>query len=126
MMESPTHRESDKGPRRDLGIALSGGGHRATLFTLGALLYLVDSGANQRVSAVASVSGGSITNGYVAQECDFGTVKVPEFDAIARHLVEMIVRGGLLSFRHGIGLLFAAVLLGLSGATMLAWFFAYP
>src|ERR1700730_13839552 len=43
-------------------IALSGGGYRASLFGMGALMYLVDVGANSRVEDIASVSGGSITN----------------------------------------------------------------
>ena len=51
---------------RGLGLSLSGGGHRATVFSLGALLYLVDSGCNRRVQTIASVSGGSITNAFLA------------------------------------------------------------
>lgn len=50
-----------------LGLALSGGGHRATLFTLGALLYLHDSGRNRDVTIITSVSGGSLTNAFLSQ-----------------------------------------------------------
>jgi hypothetical protein len=50
-----------------LSVALSGGGHRASLFGLGVLLYLADVGRNNDVTSIASVSGGSITNGYLAQ-----------------------------------------------------------
>lgn len=46
----------------EIAIALSGGGHRASLFSLGVLLALVDLRLNRQVSYVASVSGGSITN----------------------------------------------------------------
>jgi predicted acylesterase/phospholipase RssA len=53
-------------PPKKLGLALSGGGHRATVFSLGALLYLVDSGCNRNVQAISSVSGGSITNAFLA------------------------------------------------------------
>src|SRR5689334_16148620 len=49
-----------------IGLALSGGGHRATAYALGVLLYLVDSGLNTRVRTIASVSGGSILNAFVA------------------------------------------------------------
>jgi predicted acylesterase/phospholipase RssA len=49
-----------------IGIALSGGGHRATAFCLGSLMYLVDSRQNKYVQTIASVSGGSITNAYIA------------------------------------------------------------
>lgn len=52
---------------KSTSLALSGGGHRASLFTLGALLYLVDSGRNTDVTSIASVSGGSLTNGVIAQ-----------------------------------------------------------
>ena len=51
---------------KKIGIALSGGGHRASIFSLGALLYLVDSGRNVDVKTISSVSGGSITNAFLA------------------------------------------------------------
>ncbi len=56
------------------GIALSGGGQRATLFTLGVLLHVAGAGKSRDVSSVASVSGGSLTNGYVAQSVDYASV----------------------------------------------------
>ncbi|WP_280393695.1 patatin-like phospholipase family protein [Nocardia brasiliensis] len=49
-----------------IGVALSGGGYRAAAFAAGVLLYLLDSGHGDRVVAVSSVSGGSITNAYFA------------------------------------------------------------
>jgi len=54
-----------------LAVSLSGGGHRATLFTLGALMYLVDAGLNTQVTSIASVSGGSLTNAFAGQNLDF-------------------------------------------------------
>lgn len=51
---------------KKLGLCLSGGGHRATAFSLGALMYVVESGRNKDVSAISSVSGGSITNAFIA------------------------------------------------------------
>lgn len=80
---------------RDIAIALSGGGHRATVFALGVLLYLVDTGLNKRVAYISSVSGGSITNAFVAQRCDFRNVGVEEFDKIASDLLQRIVSHGL-------------------------------
>jgi len=53
-----------------IGVALSGGGHRAALFALAVLTYLVDAGKARDVVSIASVSGGSLTNGYVAQSLD--------------------------------------------------------
>src|SRR6516165_6205549 len=43
-----------------LGLALSGGGFRATLYHLGVVRYLRDAGHLQNVTDIASVSGGSI------------------------------------------------------------------
>lgn len=43
-----------------LGLALSGGGFRATLYHLGVIRFLRDAGKLQQVSDIASVSGGSI------------------------------------------------------------------
>ena len=57
-----------------VAVAISGGGHRAALFGLGALLYLADCGKSREVESIASVSGGSLANGYVAQSADFRTV----------------------------------------------------
>ena len=51
---------------RSLGVAISGGGHRATIFSLGSLLYLCDTGLNKSVKSVSSVSGGSITNAILS------------------------------------------------------------
>jgi NTE family protein len=54
--------------RRKEGIALclSGGGFRASLFHLGALRRLHELGILQRVSAISSVSGGSIFSAFLA------------------------------------------------------------
>ena len=54
-----------EGDRR-LGVALSGGGHRAACWSAGAVLGLVDAGVGDRIVSISSVSGGSITNGMLA------------------------------------------------------------
>jgi hypothetical protein len=59
---------------RGVGVALSGGGHRASLFGLGVFLYLGDAGKLPEVTSVASVSGGSLTNGFIAQAVDLTQV----------------------------------------------------
>jgi hypothetical protein len=56
-------------PFPHVAVALSGGGHRASLFGLGVLLALVDLGLNRLVTQVVSVSGGSITNGRCQSSC---------------------------------------------------------
>jgi predicted acylesterase/phospholipase RssA len=65
---SDTH--GSEGPAPRIAVALSGGGHRACLFGLGALLYLADAGRTRSLASIASVSGGSLANGAVAQEID--------------------------------------------------------
>src|SRR5690348_14697371 len=61
-----------------VGVALSGGGHRASVWAAGLLLYLADAGRNGDVGVIASVSGGSITNGVVAQEMDYRQARADE------------------------------------------------
>jgi NTE family protein len=49
-----------------IGIALSGGGFRAMLFHAGALARMNELGLLSRARRISSVSGGSITSGYLA------------------------------------------------------------
>jgi NTE family protein len=49
-----------------VGLTLSGGGFRATLFHLGAIRRLNELGILPRLTTVSSVSGGSILNGFLA------------------------------------------------------------
>lgn len=79
-----------------IGVALSGGGHRATLFDLGALLFLADAGKSRDVTAISSVSGGSLTNGYVAQSGDYSAMSGEEFRAAVAGLAGRIARQGTL------------------------------
>lgn len=78
-------------------IALSGGGHRATLATLGALMAIVDRGLGSKIIQVASVSGGSITNAFVAQRCRLEDVEPGGVDGIASELTSIIIRKGVLT-----------------------------
>lgn len=80
-----------------IGVALSGGGHRAAVWGAGALLGLVDAGVNDRVVSVASVSGGSIANGLASAR---GT-----FECADRATVEGWWRPGLHQWSHS-GLFF--------------------
>jgi len=82
---------------KSLAVSMSGGGHRATLFVLGALMYLVDVKANAFVTSIASVSGGSITNGLVGQNLDFRQTNGDEFRSrVASPLATQIARHGTL------------------------------
>ena len=66
---------------KKIAIALSGGGHRASLFGLGVLLYLADAGINRDVVSVSSVSGGSLTNAWLAQKGDYSSLAPEELES---------------------------------------------
>jgi predicted acylesterase/phospholipase RssA len=53
-----------------LALALSGGGFRATLFHLGVVTYLAESGLLHRVKRIAAVSGGSILAAHLVLHWD--------------------------------------------------------
>jgi len=75
--------QADLPRSKRVALALSGGGFRATLFHLGVLLYLRDSGGLAKVTHISSVSGGSITaafvlanwNSFLDAEAHFGIVR---------------------------------------------------
>lgn len=50
---------------RKIGLALSGGGMRATLFHLGVFRWLAEQGAMEQVKCVSTVSGGSLCVGLI-------------------------------------------------------------
>ncbi|MFK7776756.1 MAG: patatin-like phospholipase family protein [Gimesia sp.] len=53
-----------------VGLALSGGGFRATLYHLGVIRYLRDAGTLQNISQITSVSGGSILAAHLLLNWD--------------------------------------------------------
>jgi Ca2+/Na+ antiporter len=81
---------------RDVGVALSGGGHRATVFGLGALLAIADAGLCDRTISISSVSGGSIANGAVMVGPDFGLAPMSEIEAHIGRTVRSIAERGIL------------------------------
>lgn len=97
----------------ELGVALSGGGHRASLFGLGALMYLADVGKNRDVCCVSSVSGGSLTNAYVAQSANFRAMTGPQFESLVRPFVCRVAHRGTLWGWCGTWLYLAAVVVSL-------------
>jgi hypothetical protein len=106
-------------------IAISGGGHRASLFGLGALMYLADSGLNADVTSIASVSGGSLTNGYVGAHLDYPTVTGAQFSEKVTPLVKRCAVQGTVEWApEAVGLL-VGIGLGLLLAVA-AWFLPVP
>lgn len=104
----------------DIAVALSGGGVRAALFSLGGLLYLVDSGYNEQVVEVSSVSGGSITNAFVGHRSDFREARSTDFDAVAKELTRSLTERGLLSTAR----IAATVLASVSIVVATVWWLA--
>lgn len=84
---------------REIGLALSGGGYRASLFHLGALRRLNELGLLEMVGRISSVSGGSILSGFIADRMLQEGKTTPQFSdweaAIARdfrHFVSKDIR----------------------------------
>lgn len=70
---------------KTVGLALSGGGFRATLFGLGSLTRLNEAGLLGRLDLVTSVSGGAILAGILAQrwrELEFVDGRATNFDTL--------------------------------------------
>src|SRR4051812_11663328 len=55
-----------EGVEDKIGLALSGGGFRATLFHIGSLRRIVEAGLLTRIDRISSISGGSIIAGRLA------------------------------------------------------------
>jgi hypothetical protein len=90
--QSADARQGDPSPERgQIGVALSGGGHRSAAFALGALLYLTDAGVSRHVATVSSVSGGSLLNASIAlAERPFNRLSAQEFDKQAAAIASCI------------------------------------
>ena len=73
-----------------LGLALSGGGFRATLYHLGVVRFLRDAGALQNVSDIASVSGGSILAAHLVLNWDRYNGDDANFAAAASEIVKFV------------------------------------
>ena len=73
-----------------IGLALSGGGFRATLYHLGLVRFLFDAGILPNVSHITSVSGGSIIAAHLCLNWDRYTRSAADFDAAAAELLAFI------------------------------------
>jgi predicted acylesterase/phospholipase RssA len=73
-----------------IGLALSGGGFRATLFHLGLVRFLRDADILPRVTHITSVSGGSIMAAHLALNWDRYNGSTEEFDQASSQLLDFI------------------------------------
>ena len=76
--------------RKKIGLALSGGGFRATLYHLGLVRFLFDAGILPSVSHITSVSGGSIFAAHLCLNWNRYTASAAEFDAAAAELLAFV------------------------------------
>jgi predicted acylesterase/phospholipase RssA len=75
---------------KKIGLALSGGGFRASLYHLGLVRFLRDAGILPQVTHITSVSGGSIMAAHLALHWGRYTGSANEFDAAAAELLSFI------------------------------------
>lgn len=75
---------------RRLGLALSGGGFRATIFHLGLVRFLRDAGILPDVTHITSVSGGSIIAAHLALNWDRYCGSPEQFEAVAKELLDYL------------------------------------
>src|SRR3954469_6704481 len=103
---------------KKIGLALSGGGFRATLYHIGLVRFLRDAGLLRQVTHITSVSGGSIFAAHLVLNWDRYTGSAEEFDQAAAQLLaftQMDVRNRIVRrFPLGLALRWPRWLLGLS------------
>ena len=73
-----------------LGLALSGGGLRATLFHLGVVRFLRDAGLLSEVKHIVSVSGGSILGAHLALNWERYNGSEADFEAAASKIITFV------------------------------------
>lgn len=80
-----TNEKANENPK--LGLALSGGGFRATLFHLGVIRYIRAKGLLENITCIASVSGGSILAAHLWANWDKYVGDTKDFDNAASQLI---------------------------------------
>src|SRR5262245_38678496 len=73
-----------------IGLALSGGGFRATLYHLGLVRFLRDAGILPNVTHITAVSGGSIFAAHLGLNWARYNGSASEFDAAAAELLALV------------------------------------
>ncbi len=75
---------------KKIGLALSGGGFRASLYHLGLVRFLRDANILPNVTHITAVSGGSIFAAHLALNWGRYNGSVDEFDAAASELLDFV------------------------------------
>ena len=114
-------RETRKYDPDAIGICVSGGGYRATLFHAGSFLRMNELGYLGRARRIASVSGGSITTGILAMnwdKIDWGADGIASHEAMTEHLIRPVLAAVSRTIDVGVGL--RRLVPGLSAGNALA------
>ena len=72
------------------GLALSGGGFRASLYHLGVIRYLRDAGLIQNIKQITSVSGGSVVAAHMVLNWDRYCGSDEDFDQVSGELIHFL------------------------------------
>jgi NTE family protein len=89
--ETPLSREEP--PRKpELGLALSGGGFRASFFHVGVLARLAETGMLRKVELISTVSGGSILGALYYLALKDLLENVPDAEITDQHYVQVVQR----------------------------------
>src|SRR3954470_14658412 len=73
-----------------IGLALSGGGLRGSLYHLGVVRFLRDAGILRDITHITSVSGGSILAAHLVLNWDRYNGSPQEFDEAAREILDFV------------------------------------
>lgn len=73
-----------------IGLALSGGGFRATLYHLGVVRYLRDANLLDSVSHITSVSGGSVLAAHLTLNWDRYCGDADDFEAASQEILDFV------------------------------------
>jgi predicted acylesterase/phospholipase RssA len=86
----PRDRPSGRPPAKKIGLALSGGGFRATVYHIGLVRFLRDAGLLPNVSHITAVSGGSIFAAHLALNWDRYTGPADQFDRASAEVLAFV------------------------------------
>jgi predicted acylesterase/phospholipase RssA len=73
-----------------IGLALSGGGFRATLFHLGVVRLLNETGLLSQVKRIGAVSGGSILAAHLVLNWEQYAGRNEDFDKAAKKIIQFV------------------------------------
>jgi NTE family protein len=95
---------------KKIGLSLSGGGYRATIYHLGTLRKLKEMNLLDKIDVISTISGGSITGAYYGLKGD-------DFDVFDKGLIKIvkksIIKGIFFSFRFVLIIIALLIILGL-------------